>query len=195
MDEAAIESKGIAPLKQQLDSIVAIADRHSLARVLGGHLRSDVDPLNNTNFETENIFGVWISQGLTDPAHSFPYLLQGGLGMPDRDYYLSTTPQMAGLRKQYQAHIAAIFKLAGFAEPEARAARVFALETAMAKVHATRVESEDVHSAVSWKRQELDAKAPGLDWPALLDAAGLRGAPVFVVWHPQAVAGLSGLVS
>src|SRR2546426_1834228 len=55
MDEAAIESKGIAPLKPQLDVIAAIADRHQLARVLGSSLRADVDPLNNTNFETENL--------------------------------------------------------------------------------------------------------------------------------------------
>ena len=68
MDEATIESKGIAPLKPQLDAIAAIADRHDLARVLGSDLRADVDPLNNTNFETENLFGVWITQGLEDPV-------------------------------------------------------------------------------------------------------------------------------
>jgi putative endopeptidase len=195
MDEAAIEAKGITPLKAQLDGIAAIADRHGLARILGGQLRADVDPLNNTNFETGNLFGVWISQGLTDPTRTFPYLLQGGLGMPDREYYLSTTPHMVELRKQYQAHIAAIFKLAGFADQDARASRVFALETAIAKVHATRVESEDVHSAVSWKREELAVKAPGLDWPALLDAATLNDAPVLIVWHPKAVSGLSALVA
>ncbi len=115
--------------------------------------------------------------------------------MPDRDYYLSATPHMVELRKQYQAHIAAMFKLAGFQDPAARAARVFALETKMAAVHATRVESEDVHGAVTWKREELAAKAPGLDWPALLDAAGLKDAPVFIIWHPKAVPGLSALAA
>jgi putative endopeptidase len=195
MDEAAIESKGIAPLKPQLDAVAAIADRGALARVLGSRLRADVDPLNATNFETDNLFGVWITQGLTDPSRSYPYLLQGGLGMPDREYYLAATPHMLELRKQYQAHIAATFKLAGFANPEARAARVFALEAAMARVHATRVQSEDVHAAVSWKRDELAAKAPGLDWAALLEAAGLKDAPVLIVWHPQAVRGLSGLAA
>ena len=195
MDEAAIESKGIAPLKPQLDAIAAIADRHALARVLGSQLRADVDPLNNTNFETENLFGIWFAQGLTDPAHNFPYLLQGGLGLPDRDYYLSKSPHMVELRKQYPAHIAAMFKLAGFADPSARAGRVFALETKMAQVHATRVESEDVHSAVTWKAGELAAKAPGLDWPTLLDAAGLKDATVFIVWHPKAVPGLSALAA
>ena len=185
MDEAAIEAKGIAPLKPKLDGIAAIKDRKDLARVLGSELRADVDALNNTNFETANLFGVWITQGLADPSHSYPYLLQGGLGMPDRDYYLSTSPHMAELRKQYQAHVQAMLQLAGFDKPAERAARIFALETKMAGVHATRVESEDVHTVVSWKRDELAAKAPGLDWPSLLTAAGLNDAPVFYIWQPK----------
>ena len=65
----------------------------------------------------------------------------------------------------------------------------------MATAHATRVESEDVHSAVSWKREELIAKAPGLDWPALLDAASLKDATVFIVWHPKAIPELSALTA
>jgi len=195
MDEAAIESKGIAPLKPQFEAISAISDRHALARVLGGQLRADVDPLNDTNFETGHLFGVWVAQGLTDPEHNYPYLLQGGLGMPDREYYLSDSPHMAALRKQYQAHIAAMFKLAGFDNPAAHAARVFALEMKIARVHATRVESEDVHSAVAWKTAELPSKAPGLDWPALLDAAGLKDAPVLIIWHPKAIPGLSALAA
>src|ERR1700683_5801832 len=104
-------------------SIAAIKDRGDLARVLGSHLRADVDALNDTNFETGNLFGVWITQGLTDPSHSYPYLLQGGLGMPDRDYYVSPSPHMVELRKQYLAHIEAMFKIDGFTDPRGRAAR------------------------------------------------------------------------
>jgi putative endopeptidase len=195
MDEAGIEAKGIAPLKPELDSIAAIANRRDLARALGARLRADVDPLNNTSFETDNLFGVWVTQGLEEPSQSLPYLLQGGLGMPDRDYYLSTTPQMAELRKQYQAYIQAMFQLAGVPDAAAHAARVFALETAVAGVHATRTQSEDVHSAVKWTRPELAAKAPGLDWPVLLDAAGLADAPTFYIWHPKAIPGLAALAS
>jgi putative endopeptidase len=194
MDEADIESKGLSPLKQELDEIAAVKDRRDLARVIGSHLRADVDPLNNTNFETENLFGVWITQGLTDPSHSVPYLLQGGLGLPDRDYYFSTTPQMAELRTKYQNHVAAILKLAGFADATERAARIFALETKMAGVHATRVESEDVHAAITWNGDEFPKKAPGLDWPELLHAAGLKDVPTFTVWQPKAITGLSALV-
>ena len=195
MDEAAIESKGISPLKPRLDTIAAISDRQALARVIGGTLRADVDPLNNTNFQTENLFGVWITQGLTDPIHSVPYLLQGGIGMPDRDYYISDKLEMAALRKQYQAHITEMLKLAGFKDAPARATAIFGLETKIAAVHATRVESEDVHSAVSWKREEFTSKAPGLDWSVLLDAAGLKEVMEFIVWHPKAVHGLAALTA
>jgi putative endopeptidase len=195
MDEAAIESKGIAPLKPELDGIAAIKNRQDLARILGGELRTDVDALNNTNFETSNLFGVWITQGLTDPSHSYPYLLQGGLGMPDREYYLSATPQMTALRKQYQAHLQAMFQLAGFDKPAERAAHVFRLETQIARAHATRVESEDVNTAVTWKREDLAVKAPGLDWATLLTAAGVNDAPVFYIWHPKAIPGLSKLAA
>jgi putative endopeptidase len=112
MDEAAIESKGIAPIKPQLDAIAALADAHALARAIGGSLRADVDPLNSTNFQTPNLFGIWIAQALDDPEHNVPYLLQGGLGMPDREYYLSATPHMTQVREQYRGHIAAMLKLA-----------------------------------------------------------------------------------
>ena len=108
-------------------------------RAIGGNLRADVDPLNSTNFQTDNLFGVFIAQGLTDPEHNTPYLLQGGLGMPDRDYYVSTASDMVELRKQYQSHITTLLQLAGIADAPARAARVFALETKIARVHATRV--------------------------------------------------------
>jgi len=195
MDEAGIEQKGMAPLKAELDAIAAVADRHALARAVGGQLRADVDALNDTNFDTPNLFGIWVTQGLTDPTHTYPYVLQGGLGMPDRDYYLSPSAHMADLRKQYQAHIEAMFQLAGFDDPAGRAARVFGIETKIAQVHATRVESEDVHTPVSWTRAELIAKAPGLDWPVLLEASGLQDAPVLIVWHPKAIPGLSALAA
>jgi predicted metalloendopeptidase len=84
-------------------------------------------------------------------------------------------------------------KLAGLDNPAARAARVFALETKMAKVHATRVESQEVTGTARWKRDELKSRAPGLDWPVLLEAAGLKDAPEFIAWHPKAIPGLSAL--
>ena len=193
MDEAGIEAKGLTPLKPALEAIAAIGDRRALAQAIGGTIRADVDPLNATNFQTEHLFGVWIAQGLKDPSRNMPYLLQGGLGLPDRDYYVSTGPKMAALRKAYASHVATVLRLMGVANAGPRAAAIVDLETRMAKVHATRVQSADVALPQVWTREALATQAPGLDWPALLEAAGLQGAPAFTVWHPAAVTGLAAL--
>ncbi len=195
MDEAGIEARGLTPLKAKLDAIAAISNRTDLARAIGKTLRTDVDALNNTDFYTENLFGFWITQGLEDPKRIYPYILQGGLGMPDRDYYVSDSPKMAALRDAYKAHIEATFKLSGATNAAERARRVFDLETKIAKAHATRTESEDVHLAAMWRRDELSTKAPGLDWNTLLSAAEMPNVRKFYVWHQKAVTGLSKLAA
>lgn len=195
MDEAGIEAKGPAPLKPALDRIAAIKDKASLSAYLGTTLRADVDVLNATNLYTDNVFGLWVTQALDDPGRNVPYLLQGGLGMPDRDYYVSDSPKMAELRSKYRAHIAALLKLAGIADGDAKAERVFALEMKIAKTHWPRVDSEDVHKANNpWQRGEFARKAPGLDWDAYFKAAGLTEPARFIVWQPSAITGISALV-
>ncbi|MBJ7311744.1 M13 family metallopeptidase [Rugamonas sp. CCM 8940] len=195
LDQDGIDAKGLAPLRAQLELIDAIADKAALTRALGAGLRADVDPLNSTDFFTENLFGLWIAQGLQDPAHNRPYLLQGGLGLPDRAYYLDAKPAMAKLRAQYLAHIAATFKLAGIDRADERAARVFALERKIAATHATREDSADVLKANNnWRAADFARKAPGLDWNALFASAGLAGQDSFIVWHPSAMRGAAALV-
>jgi len=195
MDEAAIEAKGLQPLRPALDRIAAITDRRTLARVLGATLRADVDALNATNFYTDNLFGLWVAQDLDDPTRYVPFLLQGGLDMPDRDYYLDTSPRMAEIRASGQTHITNVLRLARVADAEAKAARIFALEVRMAQAHGTREDSGDVKKANNhWARKQFDTAAPGLDWREYFDAAGLGGQTEFVVWQPSAVIGLSALV-
>src|SRR4029078_7458051 len=92
--QTASHRAGQKPLKPTLDSIGAIRDRHGLARFLGSTLRADVDALNNTNFYPEILFGLWVAQALDDPSRYSPFLLQGGLGMPDRSYYLDSAATM-----------------------------------------------------------------------------------------------------
>src|ERR1700723_1643094 len=142
MDEAAIEAKGLAPLRPQLDHIAAIRDKHELARALGESLRSDVDALNCGCFHTPNLFGLWVAPGFNDPEHYAAYLLQGGLEMPDREYYLSDSESMRDLRSKYQTHISAMLTLAGFTDAELRAQRIIALEHAIAEKH---IPSADQH--------------------------------------------------
>jgi predicted metalloendopeptidase len=196
MNEAAIEQKGAAPVKPMLAKIDAIKDKAGLVRALGESLQADVDPLNNTNFSTQNLFGLWVASGLHDPSHNVPYILQGGLGMPDRAYYLDASPKMADLRAKYQQHIAAMLKLGGYSDAEARAAKVFALETEIAKTHASREDSADIQKADNtWTLKDFAAKAPGIDWNAYFKAAHLGDQKKFMVWHPGAMTGEAKLVA
>jgi putative endopeptidase len=195
MDEAAIEAKGASPLWPVLARIASISDKGSLAHALGATLRADVDPLNSTDFQADNLFGLWVSQGLAEPTRNMPYLLQGGLGMPDRAYYLTQNPRMAELRNGYTRHIGVMLKLAGFANSAARAERVMALEMQIAQSHATRADSGDILKANnSWTLIDFAARAPGMDWPAFFKGAMLDQASIFMVWHPGAMTGAAKLV-
>ncbi|HEV2227588.1 MAG TPA: M13 family metallopeptidase [Steroidobacteraceae bacterium] len=195
MDEARIEELGLEPLAPELARIDAIADRKELARSLGAALRADVDVLNNTSLYTPNLFGLWVAQDLDEPRSYAPFLLQGGLGMPDRDYYLNPSAPMAAIREKYQAHLARMLELAGLADAQPRAARVVALEKRIAQAHSSRADSEDVRKGNNhWSRGDFDARAPGLDWEAFFAGAGLASQPRFVVWQPGAVTGISALV-
>ncbi|WP_306591185.1 M13 family metallopeptidase [Geothrix sp. 21YS21S-4] len=196
MDEKGIEAKGLAPIQPGFRTIAAIHDRRDLARYLGATLRADVDILNATNYYTDNIFGLWVAQDLDDPSRYAPFLLQGGLGMPERTYYLDPSEGMAAIRAQYLAHVTDMLALAGVAGAPARAAAVVDLETRMARVHLGREESGDVQKGNNhWARRDFAAKAPGLDWEAYFAAAGLERAETFVVWQPAAFVGLSALAA
>jgi predicted metalloendopeptidase len=194
-DEVGIEAKGTKPIEAELTAIAAIQDKRDLAAALGRTLRADVDALNSTNFYTTHLFGLWVAQGLDDPSKNLPYLLQGGLLMPDREYYLKDDAKSAEVRAAYRAYVERLFELVGASDPKARAARVVELETKIAKVSATRVQSADIREPRAWKRSELATKAPGLDWTQFLTAAQLDKQKRFFAWHPSAIAGIAKLVA
>ena len=196
MDEAGIESRGLAPIKPELDKVAAIADLAALSAYLGGQVRADTDPLNATNFYTENLFGLFVAQGLEDPSKNVGYLMQGGLGMPDREYYLASDKDMAANRAAYQTYITAILKQTGDADAEKKAKTIFDLEMKIAKAHANVVDSQDIHKANNpWATADFAKKAPGIDWAAFLDAAGLSAQPTLFAWQPGAISKLSALVA
>ena len=196
MNEAGIQKSGLTPLKPELSAIGAIASKDDLARVLGSRLRADVDPINATNFHTEHLFGLFVTQGLEDPSRNVAYLLQGGLAMPSRDYYLSSDPHMAAFRDKYRAYVAALLQQAGIADAAAKADTVLALETKIARAQESLIDSQDVHKANNlWTMADFARKAPGLDWAAYFKAAGLDGQKQIDVWQPSATAGLAALVA
>jgi putative endopeptidase len=196
MDTAAIEQHGLAPLKPELAQIDAIASRTDLARVLGSRLRADVDPINATNFQTQNLFGLFVTQGLEDPSRNVAYLLQGGVGMHSRDYYLSSDPHMLAARNKYLTYIGALLKQAGIAGAEAKAKTVLDLETRIARAQTDLLDSQDIHKANNlWRMADFAQKAPGLDWASYFKAADLDGQQQIDAWQPKAVTGLSALTA
>jgi putative endopeptidase len=194
MDEATIETRGLAPIAPELARIAKISDGRSLAAYLGAELRADVDALNTGDIHTDRVFGVYVDGDLNDPSKNAAYLMQGGLGMPDRSYYLDDAPAMAEHRAKYEAHLAAMLKLAKIADPVGKAKAAVAIERRIAQAHVTRADAEDVSKANNpWPRAEFGKRAPGLDWETFFHAAGLDKASTIIVWMPSAVTGEAAL--
>jgi len=192
LDSGAIEAKGLSPLADQVAKIGAITDKTSLSSYLGTTLNSEVEGLTAN---ADHIFGLWINQGFDDGDHNLPHILQGGLGLPARDDYLGSSSKTAGLRKEYQAHIESVLQLTGSADLENKAARILSLEIQIAKAFAPDSDGADVFKQNNrWKRSDFQTKAPGLDWSAYFQSAGLANQQEFIVWQPSAVVGVAALV-
>jgi putative endopeptidase len=195
MNTAAIDAAGLTPLKADLDRYAAIADKAGLVGVLGDQTESDLDLFNNNNdMATENLFGLFVTKALTSDE-VVPYIFQGGLGLPDREYYLSNDAELVKARNGYKAYIANLLSAAGMSDAPARAERIFALETKIAQAHATKAETADFTAGGTvWKRADFAAKAPGMDWNAYFTAARLPDQQTFDVYTPKSIIGLARLV-
>jgi putative endopeptidase len=183
MDVNAIEAKGITPLKPFFDQINAINNTTDLARFFG--------EANRVGISTP--FGAGIEQDLKDNSRYSVYLGQGGIGLPDRDYYLDD--KHAEVRTKYQQHIANMLRLAGITNPEARAQGIFDLEKKIATAHWTRVQSRQIDKLYNpMTPAQMVQEIPGFDFPVFLDAAGLNGQPQMIVANPSALQGAAKLV-
>jgi putative endopeptidase len=199
LNEAAIEAKGIAPIKPLLDRIDRVRDKAALTRLLGASMRADVDPLNLGIYQSAQLLGLAVQASIHGEQTYVAFLLQGGLGLPDREHYLSPEPRMQALRTQYQQYIGRMLKIVGLdrtASVAKRAEAVMALETAIAQSHATREASaEDRNADNVWMRADFARQAPGMDWAAFFAAAQLSKSEAFVAWQPSAVKGAAALVA
>ena len=186
MDEAAIEKAGAAPLKPWLDRVTAIRTKSDLARAFGDGGRMNIGAP----------FGVGVEQDLKTNTRHAVYVGQGGLGLPDRDYYLDEkNPKFAEARTAYVRHIATMLKLAGLSDADARAQRIYDLEKKIATAHWTRAEQRQIDKLYNpMTHAELAQKMPGLDWKAYLEAAGVASQPTIIAANPSALAGAAKLV-
>ncbi len=187
MDEAAIEAKGISPIAPMLAQIDAIKTTGDLARVFGA--------ANRLGISTP--IGMSVEQDLKNNTVYAGYLGQGGLGLPDRDYYLvDSNARFVKIRGKYLTHIANMLKLAGTADGAAKAARIYALEKKIALSHWTQAESRQIDKLYNPKTlTELEAQMPGFDWSGYLQAVGIGNLPKVIATQPSALTGAAALTS
>ncbi len=179
MDEQAVEQAGARPLQPALGAIASLKSKAGLAALLARlHLSS---PNSNAllNFSS--------AQDFSDATRVIAFAGAGGLGLPDRDYYVVDTPKNREIRAGYIAHVAKVFALLGDAADvaKAEAATVFDMETALAKASLTRVDKRDPYKLFhKLTRAQLIALTPAFDWNAYLAGVGLPLVSTFNVTEP-----------
>ena len=184
MDEAGLEAKGLTPFDPWLGQIRSLKSRSDLPA-----LYAEADRLG-----ISIPFAMFIGQ---DRKASDQYALnvfQGGLGMPDRDYYLSKDAKLAETKAKYLEHLTNLLTLAGESNPAARAKAIVDFESKIAKVHWTRAESRDVTKTYNKKSlADLRKFAPGFDFGALAKGDGANVDSV-IIFQPSAFKGTASLI-
>ncbi len=170
MDEAAVNALGAKPMAGDLAQIKASKTLADVARLMGESQRKFGG----------SVFGAYPGDDAKDPDHYVITLIQGGLGLPDRDYYLDD--KFAVQKTAYEAYVAKLLTLSGWADPAGNAKSIVALETEIAKVSWTRAERRDDDKTYNpFTVKDLAAYAPGFDWKAFMAGAGLRKVTKVVV--------------
>ena len=185
MDEAAIEQKGLTPIKADLDAIAKIKDTKGLVTAFAKHSRiGRGSPL-----------GAYVGQDDKNPEQHIAIVAQAGLGLPDRDMYDVKNKTFEAKREAYKKFLVTMFELAGSKDAAKRAANVYALEEKIAAAHWTRVENRDPQKTYNkLSLPELEKLAPGVDWKAWTKEVGFAGQTAFNVMQPTAIAGTARLV-
>ena len=184
IDEAAIDKAGLATIQASLADVDSIKDTGMLVGLMG-HWEGVVStPL-----------GVGGYPDADDPTVYVAHFQQSGLGLPDRDYYLKADDRFAKARTAYSDYLAKLFTLTGDANAAPHAAQVIALETKIATAQWPRDQMRDPKRAHNPKTPaELDALAPGFDWPVFEAQAQLQPGRIVNVRQPTYVTALAGLV-
>ena len=185
LDTAAIDAAGLAPFEPWLSQIRGLKSHAGYAALAAQANRLGMGLP----------FGSFVGQDDKQPDRYALTMFQGGLGLPDRDYYLVNDERMAGIRAKYLAHLTNVLTLAGEANAPARAKAILAHETKVAKVHWNRVDSRDATKTYNMMSlAELTRKAPGFDFGTYFRDSGVATDAVIVA-QPSAFTGTASLVA
>ena len=186
-DTAAINREGLKLFKPELDKIAALKNKDELAGLLAH------DQLINVNA----FIGFGELQDFKDARKQIAFLDQGGLGLPEKDYYLRTGEADQKIRQQYVEHIANTFKLLGEpdAEAQANAKKVMELETALAKVSLDVTSQRDPNNIYHMTPvSDLEKLTPAIDWKKFLADIGAPPITELNVTHPPFFKGLNEVI-
>jgi putative endopeptidase len=180
MDEAKVNELGTAPIQPELDAIQAVKDDEGLIRQIAALQRTGVSGL----------FGAFVNPDAKKADQNAVYLNQGGLGLPDESYYRE--PKFEALRKAYLAHVGKMLGLAKIPDAEKAAAKIFEMETAIAKGHWDNVKSRDADKSYNkMTRAQLVESAKNLHLALWFDAMGGKDVQEMVVRQPSYFVDLS----
>ncbi|HET6566220.1 MAG TPA: M13 family metallopeptidase, partial [Xanthomonadales bacterium] len=184
-----IDKKGTSPLQAELAAIAQLQDASGLGALIGELIRSS---------DTNNYFlAIGSQQDAEDATQTIGAVYAGGLGLPDRDYYLGDTPDRESILKDYREHVAAMFELLGENPEQAAnsAAVVLAIESSLAKATLTLVERRDPYNTYHrMSLAELQKMAPAFDWKALFAQTGLASEPWINVSQPLFVLEMQSVI-
>ena len=186
MNEARVEELGLAPMTAELDAIDALKTKTDLARHFARFFKLNlINPMIG-----------YVDGDAQQPTHDILYVYQGGLGLPDRDYYFKNDDKLKEYREKYVAFLTTILKFAGDATPEKSAREIFVLETRLAQAHWTNVENRDaVKTYNKVTVADLAKQFPGFDWNAWTTELGVSSIPAVVVNQPSYVKALAAAVN
>jgi putative endopeptidase len=176
---------GAEPLKEEFARIDAINDLKALSTYFGYGVKYGYD----------NPFALFIESDLKKPEVYALYIFQGGLGLPEREYYLDNKAEYKDIRQAYVAHITKMMELAGLTGGEKEAKDVLALETKIAGNHIPKEETRDMNKMYNMRTVDsVDNAMKNVDWKALLQEVGMPNVEKIVVGQPTFIAGIDKLI-
>ena len=185
MDVETVNALGAKPLAEEFGRIDALTSTDELPTLMAHHQLVNIG----------GIYGAYIWQDAKQSDQYTVYFVQSGTGLPDRDYYLEDTEDFARIRKAYRAHIEKMLTLAGIEAPATKAEAIFDLETELARVQWTKVDSRDISKTYNKVTvDELAKLTPNFDWATFLTEMGIELDAV-VVAQPSFFEATSDLIA
>jgi putative endopeptidase len=189
MDADSVDKLGLQPIQSSWDEIAQLKNSNGLPALLS-ELENQGTP--------DGFFGFFVSQDDKDSSKQIAELIQGGLSLPDRDYYIVDNPHFATIRSQFVDHMKKMFTLAGDSPDQSarEAAAVMEIETAMAKASMSRTDMRDPEKVYHiFTLAELSQLAPGFDWNAYFRGVGIGHFDTLNVTTPDYFKAFNGMLS